>query len=161
MYRLNNNNADRNHLIYTNTYKSRLKLVSTLLATMSGIGVSQADELTEEDFLQGLPMVISATRLPQSVADTPSSITVIDRDLIAASGFVEIGDLFRLIPGFQVGLSWRDHHTATTYHGQTDGLSRRMQSHPAFAADATGAAGIAEVALRLGALLWFSVKRRV
>ncbi len=32
-----------------------------------------------------------------------------------------------MVPGFQVGLSWRDHHTAVTYHGQSDGLSRRMQ----------------------------------
>ncbi|MDM3871908.1 TonB-dependent receptor [Porticoccus sp. W117] len=86
-----------------------------------------ADELTEEDLMQEMPMVMAATRLPQSVTDSPGSITVLDRELIAASGFLEIGDLFRLVPGFQVARSWRDHHTVTTYHGQTDGLSRRMQ----------------------------------
>ncbi len=85
------------------------------------------DELTEADYLQELPLVASATRLPQPITDTPVAMTVLDRETIAASGFVEIGDLFRLVPGFQVGLSWRDHHTAVTYHGQTDGLSRRMQ----------------------------------
>jgi iron complex outermembrane receptor protein len=85
------------------------------------------DELTEVDFFGDLPAVVSATRLPQSVMDTPVSVTVLDRDMIEASGFVEMGDLFRLVPGFQVGLSMRDHHTAVTYHGQTDGLSRRMQ----------------------------------
>jgi len=83
--------------------------------------------MTEEDILGDIPMVVSATRLPQSVTDTPVSMTVIDRQMIDASGFVEIPDLFRLVPGFQVGLSWRDHHTAVTYHGQSDGLSRRMQ----------------------------------
>lgn len=85
------------------------------------------DSLTEEDLLTDLPMVVAATRLPQPVTDTPVAITVIDRQMIDASGFLEIPDLLRLVPGFQVGLSWRDHHTAVTYHGQSDGLSRRMQ----------------------------------
>lgn len=83
--------------------------------------------LTEEDFLTDIPKVMSATRLPQSVTDTPVAMTVIDRKMIEASGFIEIPDLFRLVPGFQVGLSWRDHHSTVTYHGQSDGLSRRMQ----------------------------------
>jgi iron complex outermembrane recepter protein len=83
--------------------------------------------ITEEDILGDIPLVMAATRLPQSVTDTPVAITVIDRKMIDASGFIEIPDLLRLVPGFQVGLSWRDHHTAVTYHGQSDGLSRRMQ----------------------------------
>lgn len=89
--------------------------------------VSAGPGLTEEDLLGEIPMVMSATRMPQSVTDTPVAMTVIDRNMIEASGFVEIPDLFRLVPGFQVGLSWRDHHSAVTYHGQSDGLSRRMQ----------------------------------
>ena len=86
-----------------------------------------SDGITEEDLIGDLPVVMTATRLPQSVEDTPVAMTVIDRNMIEASGFIEIPDLFRLVPGFQVGLSWRDHHTAVTYHGQSDGLSRRMQ----------------------------------
>lgn len=85
------------------------------------------DSMTEEDLLAEIPMVVAATRLPQPVTDTPVAITVIDRQMIDATGFLEIPDLLRLVPGFQVGLSWRDHHTAVTYHGQSDGLSRRMQ----------------------------------
>jgi len=91
------------------------------------LATSFADELTEQDFFDDLPVVMSATRLPQTVMDAPASVTVLDREAIEASGFISIGDLFRLVPGFQVGLGWRDHHTAVTYHGQTDGLSRRMQ----------------------------------
>ena len=100
---------------------------SVLLSGLVVTSVSTATEITEQDLMQEMPMVMAATRLPQSVADSPGSITVLDRELIASSGFVEIGDLFRLVPGFQVALAWRDHHTVTTYHGQTDGLSRRMQ----------------------------------
>lgn len=85
------------------------------------------DSLTEDDLMGDIPVVLSVTRLPQSTTDTPMAITVLDRAMIEASGFIEIPDLLRLVPGFQVGLSWRDHHTAVTYHGQSDGLSRRMQ----------------------------------
>ena len=99
------------------------------LAFFSGLAgfVLAGSELTEEDILGDLPVVMAATRLPQSITDTPVAITVIDRQMIEASGFIEIPDLLRLVPGFQVGLSWRDHHTAVTYHGQSDGLPRRMQ----------------------------------
>ncbi len=99
------------------------RLVILVLVTL----VPQVQALTEGDYFSDVPLVMSATRLPQSVADTPTATTVIDRKMIEASGFVEIPDLFRLVPGFQVGLSWRDHHSAVTYHGQSDGLSRRMQ----------------------------------
>ncbi|WP_461518338.1 TonB-dependent receptor plug domain-containing protein [Porticoccus sp.] len=83
--------------------------------------------MTEDDLMADIPVALSVTRLPQSTSDTPMAITVIDRPMIESSGFIEIPDLLRLVPGFQVGLSWRDHHTAVTYHGQSDGLSRRMQ----------------------------------
>ena len=90
-------------------------------------GLLAKGSMTEQDVMAEIPMVVSATRLPQPVTDTPVAITVIDRQMIDASGFLEIPDLLRLVPGFQVGLSWRDHHTAASYHGQSDGLSRRMQ----------------------------------
>ena len=89
--------------------------------------VAAESNITEEDLLGDIPIVMSATRLPQPVSDAPVAMTVIDREMIEASGFVEIPDLFRLVPGFQVGLSWQDHHSSVTYHGQSDGLSRRMQ----------------------------------
>ncbi len=86
-----------------------------------------AAEISEGDYLVDLPLVAAATRLSQPVSESPASITIIDRDMILASGFLEIPDLLRLVPGFQVGLSWRDHHTAFAYHGQSDGLTRDMQ----------------------------------
>ncbi|MBQ0712723.1 MAG: hypothetical protein KBT53_07180, partial [Porticoccus sp.] len=51
------------------------------------------DSMTEEDLLAEIPMVVAATRLPQPVTDTPVAITVIDRQMIDASGFLEIPDL--------------------------------------------------------------------
>ena len=101
-------------------------LILVGIIALSG-GVAADQNMTEEDLLGEIPIVMSATRLPQPVSDAPVAMTVIDREMIEASGFVEIPDLFRLVPGFQVGLSWQDHHSSVTYHGQSDGLSRRMQ----------------------------------
>ena len=82
--------------------------------------------VTEADFLDEIPVVLSASRLPQSPADAPAAVTVIDREMIRASGFTDIVDLFRLVPGFSVahvdGLL-----STLTYHGLGDGYARRFQ----------------------------------
>ncbi len=86
-----------------------------------------AEELpSEEDFLGEVPVVLSVTRLKQPRAETPASITIIDRKMIDASGAQEIPDLLRLVPGFQVG-HLNDARTTVTYHGFSDEFARRMQ----------------------------------
>ncbi|UTW44789.1 TonB-dependent receptor [bacterium SCSIO 12696] len=102
-------------------------VVSLLFLAAFSSSIVCSEELTESDLMQQMPMVMSATRLSQPLADTPVATTIIDRELIDASAAVEIVDLLRLVPGMQVGLSWRNHHSGFTYHGQNDGLSRRMQ----------------------------------
>ena len=75
-------------------------------------------------------MVLSATRLSQPVSESPASITVIDREMIEASGAIEIPDLFKLVPGFQVGHANNSTNgpiTTVTYHGLTDRYARHMQ----------------------------------
>lgn len=64
----------------------------------------EADEslLTEGDFFDELPVILTATRLKQSKNNSPTATTVIDRDMIEASGFTEIVDLLRLAPGMLV-----------------------------------------------------------
>lgn len=58
--------------------------------------------VTESDFFDDLPVVLTASRIAQSPLDAPAPMTVIDRKMIRASGFTEIHDLFRLVPGFLV-----------------------------------------------------------
>ena len=48
--------------------------------------------LSEDDFLGEVPLVLSVSRLSQPVADAPSAVTVIDRDMIKASGFRELAE---------------------------------------------------------------------
>ncbi len=82
--------------------------------------------MTESDFLDDLPIVLSASRLSQPVNEAPAAVTVIDRDMIHASGFRDIPDLLRLVPGFSVAYT-RDNTWAAGYHGLGDAFSRRFQ----------------------------------
>ncbi|MGB9094502.1 MAG: TonB-dependent receptor, partial [Gallionella sp.] len=82
--------------------------------------------ITETDFLEDLPVVLSASRLSQPVNEAPSAVTVIDQDMIRASGFRDIPDLLRLVPGFTVAYT-RDNTWGVSYHGLGDAFSRRMQ----------------------------------
>lgn len=102
-------------------------LPALLLASVTRTGVAQSPlEASERDFLEELPVVLSASRLIQPLADAPGAITIIDRDMIKASGAREIVDLFRLVPGFQVGMSYGS-RPAVAYHGLADEYSRQMQ----------------------------------
>jgi iron complex outermembrane receptor protein len=96
-----------------------------------GVGTVAADNgvdelLSEQAFLDELPIVLSAARLPQSLADAPISTTIIDRQMIVASGFTEIPDLLRLAPGFIVDYD-NGNTQAVGYHLLTDRFSRQMQ----------------------------------
>ncbi|MDT8384653.1 MAG: TonB-dependent receptor [Gammaproteobacteria bacterium] len=82
--------------------------------------------LSEEDFLADIPMVLTATRLAQPITEAPAAISIIDREMIRASGAREIVDLFRMVPGFVVS---RDsgHSPIVTYHGLSTEYLARMQ----------------------------------
>ena len=70
--------------------------------------------------------MLSASRLSQPVNEAPAAVTVIDEDMIRASGFRDIPDLLRLVPGFTVAYT-RDNTWGVSYHGLGDAFSRRMQ----------------------------------
>jgi len=58
--------------------------------------------LSEQDFFGEVPVVLSVSRLMQPVSEAPAAVTVIDRDMIRTSGFRDLTDVFRLVPGFYV-----------------------------------------------------------
>jgi len=82
--------------------------------------------LDESEYFAELPVVLSATRLSQHQSETPAAITVVDREMIKASGARQVADLFRFVPGFQVGYLY-GYQPSVTYHGLSDEFSRRMQ----------------------------------
>ncbi len=87
---------------------------------------SGAAALTEDYFLGDIPVVLSASRLAQPVSESPASMTVIDRDMIEASGAIDIPDVLRLVPGFQVSHISGQNQTAQ-YHGLANQHPKRMQ----------------------------------
>ncbi len=82
--------------------------------------------MTESDFLDDLPVVLTASRIAQTPLDAPAAITVIDRQMIRASGFTEIHDLFRLVPGFLVS-DWAFGPPNVINFGMGDASSGRLQ----------------------------------
>lgn len=85
-----------------------------------------ADEASELDYFQEFPVVLSASRLTQPQSEAPNAMTVIDRKMIVASGFRNIPDLFKLVPGMYVGY-YKGNQPFVSYHGSPDQYARRMQ----------------------------------
>ncbi|MER2512035.1 MAG: TonB-dependent receptor plug domain-containing protein [Nitrosomonas ureae] len=69
-------------------------------------------------------LVLTPSRLPQPLNEAASTITVIDRAMIEASGARRLIDVLRLVPGFSVGTKTNSLPTAT-YHGLSDEYARR------------------------------------
>lgn len=88
-------------------------------------GAAQA-AVTESDFFDEMPVVLSVSRLSQPLNEAPAAVTVIDQNMIRTSGFRDIPDLLRLVPGFSVAYT-RDNTWAIGYHGMADAFSRRFQ----------------------------------
>ncbi|WP_363711271.1 TonB-dependent receptor [Pseudomonas sp.] len=96
-----------------------LSLCAALLASKAMAGDLFVDSLD-------VPEVLTATRLKQSPAEVPGSMTVLDRDLIKASGARDIPELMRLVPGMMVGYLSGNQPTVN-YHGTNVTEARRLQ----------------------------------
>lgn len=90
-----------------NQYGGWLNRISHLRTPLliSGLTLTLPSQATdydadEADYLSEVPILISATRLKQPLNDIPASVTILDSDLIEASGVTDLPALFRLIPGY-------------------------------------------------------------
>ena len=70
--------------------------------------------------------MLTASRLSQPVSEAPSAVTIIDRKMIAASGFRTVPELMRLVPGMYVGFADAN-RPVVSLHGSSDEFARRMQ----------------------------------
>lgn len=94
------------------------------------VAEESASGLSEADFLDELPVVLSATRLRQPLSEAPAAITVIDRQMIRDSGAWDVADLFRLVPGMYVAYNVDKEIVpghVVSYHGIADPYAKRMQ----------------------------------
>ena len=104
------------------------KFSLAILAVVSYFSTAlAADDMdSEQAFFLELPVVLTASRLKQPQDESPSAMTVIDAQMIRASGFRKLSELFRLVPGMYVG-GRNGHASFVSYHGTTDDYARRMQ----------------------------------
>ena len=106
------------------------RLLTSFTLLLPVVAFAEADMLallgTENPFMDEMPIVLSATRLSQPLSEAPVATTIIDRQMIEASGARTIPDLLRLVPGMQVG--YFDGNTpVAVYHGHGNEDPKRMQ----------------------------------
>ena len=104
-------------------------LVGYLLAS-SGASANPEPTLTEADLLGNIATISSASRLEQTPAQAPASVTIIDREMIRASGALNWVDVFRLVPGFQAYAPNANRY-GISYHGQGRDKKERKFSRSA------------------------------
>lgn len=72
-----------------------------------------------------VPRVLTPARLDQPISEVPASVTVIDRELIRASGARELYEVLRLVPGMSVAKT-DGNVPEVAYHGTQARDQRRM-----------------------------------
>lgn len=77
-------------------------------------------------YFEQLPIVLTPSRLPQPLQEAPAAVTVLDQDLIRATGYRDIVRLLRLVPGMQVGQE-RAGNNWVAYHGLGNDSPADMQ----------------------------------
>ena len=98
-----------------------------LLVGSAGVWAQGTAGVSEKDFLTDVPLVLSVSRLPQRLDDTPGAVTVLDREFIRLSGARDVADLLRLVPGFQTSMSFESIAPQASYHGGFSSYSNRIQ----------------------------------
>lgn len=107
--------------------KQFASIATLCILPLSLLAEPDPDLLAVEDiFFDDVPIVLSATRLAQPLTESPVAMTVIDREMIDASGARTIPDLLRLVPGFQVGY-FDGNSPVAAYHGHSGEHSKRVQ----------------------------------
>ena len=101
-------------------------LLATTLWLPTQVVAEDGDEFSESEFLADIPLVYTASRLPQHPRDVAGAVTVIDREYIRSSNARSIAELFRTVPGFVVGIS-AGGRPVVAYHGLSGQLSQRIQ----------------------------------
>lgn len=105
-------------MVITSLATTKICRVRTLCLLLGAFSLSSVHG--EEDLFFGeLPIVASASRLPQRLQDVPASVTIIDKDMIKAQGARDVNDVLRLVPGFQTFVR-TTHSPRVTYHGIPD-----------------------------------------
>jgi len=103
----------------------RLALVFSLGTLALPQAHAQTSDVSMDPSDTPYPVVITPTRLRQSLADAPASVTVITSDMLRQYGITRIEDAFRLVPGMAV-LQTGGSNYKINYHGTSTIVPRRL-----------------------------------
>lgn len=95
---------------------SRICLLLTLALASLSVQAQNEASTTADDFFADSPLILTVSRMSKPILESPASVSVIDREMISASGVRNLADLFRLVPGFVVGFH-SGNSPVVTYHG--------------------------------------------
>lgn len=98
------------------------KRLSFWLAAAIGLLTPAAQaqgELSEQDYFDTLPVVLTVSRLAQPIRETPGAVTVIDRKTIEALQVRDMAELLRLVPGYFVS-GYNGANPIAVYHAPLD-----------------------------------------
>lgn len=107
--------------------KNDIIYLSALWGLAGFAAAQQAGAVSEKDYLDDVPVVLSVSRLPQRLDETPGAVTIIDRQMIRMSGARDVADLLRLVPGFRVSNSFESNTPQGSYHTSLSDYSNHMQ----------------------------------
>jgi iron complex outermembrane receptor protein len=105
----------------------RQSSVLLLLYGLSAVAGAQSAAVSEKDYLDDVPVVLSVSRLPQRLDETPGAVSIIDRQMIRMSGARDVADLLRLVPGFRVTNSFESNTPQGSYHSTLSDYSNHIQ----------------------------------
>ena len=80
--------------------------------------------IDEDSLFEEIDTVVSATRLKQKITKAPVSVSIIDSDMIQASGAVEVYELLKFVPGYFSYAVSGSQYGVTSHYGATDLPSR-------------------------------------
>ena len=105
---------------------TQLQNLAWLCCLSTAVG-AQTVAVSEKDYLDDVPVILSVSRLPQRLDETPGAVTLIDRDMIRMSGARDVADLLRLVPGFRVTNSFESNTPQGSYHTSLSDYSNHIQ----------------------------------
>lgn len=99
-----------------------------VLLGQCGLAAAQAPpRVSEKDFLGEVPIILSVSRLPQRLDETPGAVTILDRNMIRMSGARDVADLLRFVPGFRVSSSFESNSPQGSYHTTLGDYANHVQ----------------------------------
>jgi iron complex outermembrane receptor protein len=107
-------------------FKLWLSFIAGLMVVNANTASSSDGIITEEDLFAEIDFVSGVTHLKQDLKQVPAAVTIIDRRTIESSTAVDLVDLFRLVPGFQVYF-FHGNKPSVTYHIHGGQYSRRLE----------------------------------